>query len=489
MFFIFVCVGGTLRESLKWASVEKVVMVELDAAVIKASREYLPSYSNCTGFGTPSCFDDERVELYTEDFIKWFDDHIGNDICQRASEKQGLLFDVIILDLLDTETLPEGEAWAEHLYSDLFFQRISCAVNRWGVVVTNFGEAPEGPFRSGPPGIDSPSDIARAEMFHRKIKQIQTMSKFFHNTRVYDTAVPSYRANWAFAIGMVPRLDGEDEDADFERDTFTFGNQGINDFDGKPARVNLKIRRGLLPNARIEYYDGAVQHGFQYPTGDWAGVYCLFPENKQICDLPNLFTTDYEEEFFEKRLTEDGGEASGIYAKKDIKKGHVTGLYDAATRYVPFRSVPFHWSQVLSETALLLVDGYGSPLSLNLIVFFFFFFFFFFYTALRFHRPCTINCASLVVTMILFLTICLLPFTVTALTEGSGAWERPYTCPPARTSLPTTRATTSPTMLVSLRSSPFLSMRFGSSGIPWLISSGPRSTTLPLPRMISSAAK
>jgi spermidine synthase len=86
MFFIFVCVGGSLRESLKWASVEKVVMVELDAAVIKASREYLPSYSNCTGFGTPSCFDDERVELYTEDFIKWFDDHIGNDICQRASE-------------------------------------------------------------------------------------------------------------------------------------------------------------------------------------------------------------------------------------------------------------------------------------------------------------------------------------------------------------------------------------------------------------------
>ncbi len=51
-------------------------MVELDGDVIKASRKYLPSYSNCTGFGTPSCFDDKRVELYTEDFIKWFDDHI-----------------------------------------------------------------------------------------------------------------------------------------------------------------------------------------------------------------------------------------------------------------------------------------------------------------------------------------------------------------------------------------------------------------------------
>ena len=334
----FLRLGGTLRESLKWASVEKVVMVELDADVIKASRAYLPSYSNCTGFGTPSCFDDERVELYTEDFIKWFDDHIGNDICKKASKKQDVLFDVIILDLLDTETLPEGEAWAEHLYSDLFFQRISCALNRWGVVVTNFGEAPEGPFNSGPQKIPSPFDIAREAMFNRKIKQIQTMSKFFHNTRVYDTSVPSYRANWAFAIGMVPRLDGEDEDDDFEKDIYTFGNQGINDFDGKPARVNLKLRRGLLPNARTKYYDGAVQHGFQYPTGDWVGVYCSFPENKQICDLPSLFPTDYEEEFFEKRLTDKGGQASGIYAKKDIKKGHMTGLYDAATRYVPLEA-------------------------------------------------------------------------------------------------------------------------------------------------------
>jgi hypothetical protein len=307
-------------------------MVELDADVIKASREYLPSYSNCTGFGTPSCFDDERVELYTEDFIQWFDDHIGNDICQTAAKKQDRLFDVIILDLLDTEALPEGEAWAEHLYSDLFFQRISCAVNRWGVVVTNFGEAPEGPFNAGPPQAKSPFELGRFEMFNRKIKQIQTMSKYFYATRVYDTAIPSYRANWAFAVGMISKFDGDEDDDDFAKGVLTIGNKGINDFDGKPARVNLKIRRGLLPNARIKNYDGAVQHGFQYPMGDWAGVYCFFPENKQICDIPRLFTTDYEDEFFEKRLSHAGGGASGIFAKKDIKRGLVTGLYDAATR-------------------------------------------------------------------------------------------------------------------------------------------------------------
>jgi hypothetical protein len=335
-------------------------MVELDADVIKASRKYLPSYSNCTGFGTPSCFDDERVELYTEDFIKWFDDHVGNDICQKASEKEDVLFDVIILDLLDTESLPEGEAWAEHLYSDLFFQRISCALNRWGVVVTNFGEAPDGPFEGGPPTLRTPSQLARLEMFHRKIQQIQTMSKFFHGTHVYDTAIPSYRADWAFAVGIVPKLGNEKTDKAFLRDVLTFGKDGINDFDGKPARVNLKLRRGLLPGARLKYYDGAVQHSFQYPKGDWAGVYCSFPENKQICDLPSLFTTDYEDDFFEVISTESGNGASGVFAKKDIKKGHVSGMSDAATRYVRRSWICFEWSGLIF---VMLCDASSHPLS------------------------------------------------------------------------------------------------------------------------------
>jgi hypothetical protein len=171
-------------------------------------------------------------------------------------------------------------------------------------------------------------------MFNRKIQQIQTMSKFFYHTHVYDTSIPSYRANWAFAIGMVPKItDEEDEDDTFDAEVFEFGNNGVNDFGGKPARVNLKLRRGLKPGAVLGYYDGAVQHGFQYPTADWAGVYCKIPENKNVCDIPKtIFTTDYEEEWFEPALSPTGDARSGFVAKKDIKKGHVTGLFDAATR-------------------------------------------------------------------------------------------------------------------------------------------------------------
>mmetsp|Transcript_12888 Transcript_12888/g.17972 ORF Transcript_12888/g.17972 Transcript_12888/m.17972 type:complete len:792 (+) Transcript_12888:64-2439(+) len=337
--------GGTLRESLKWKSVEHVTMVDLDAEVIKASRTYLPSFSNCTGFGANICFDDERVELYTEDFIQWFDDHIGNDICDSAKHEarknKNELYDIIILDLLDTEDLPEGEAWAEHLYSELFFERIACAVNDYGVVVTNFGESPENPYNGGPPEPMTSADQELLEMYTKKIEQIQTMSSFFRHTRVYETPVPAFRADWAFAISMIPdrpflKTNADDDmSSDEEKIALTRAtdNMGINDFEANEVRVNLKLRRGLHEKAYpLEYYDGAIQHTFQYPTGGWDGVYCMNPSNKKICEIDKiLFNKNYEGNYFEAKLNDKADATSGIVAKQDIKKGHVSGLYDAAT--------------------------------------------------------------------------------------------------------------------------------------------------------------
>jgi hypothetical protein len=52
---------------------------------------------------------------------------------------------------------------------------------------------------------------------YKRGTQIQTMSKSFHTTRVYDTAIPSYRGNWSFAVGIVPKLDGEEDEDEFEQ--------------------------------------------------------------------------------------------------------------------------------------------------------------------------------------------------------------------------------------------------------------------------------
>jgi len=272
--------GGALREALKWKSVEKVTMVEIDEVVIEASREFLPSYSNCTLFGAASCFDDERTELFIEDFFGWFEKHIGNDICEKHESKKESLYDIVVLDLPEMEELREGD----YLYSDTFFKRISCALSPTGVVVTNFGEAPlmldEGPdLRER-----SKEELEELELYQRKMTEIQTMSKFFKHTRVYDTPISSFRANWAFAIGIIP--DGEANEATKHSVIEALHHdKNVGDFDASPNVVNDKLRNGLHESIKdkLSFYNGAIHHGFQYSTADWIGAYCADPENEEDC--------------------------------------------------------------------------------------------------------------------------------------------------------------------------------------------------------------
>ena len=308
--------GGTLRETLKWKSIQTTVMVDLDDQVIKTSRRHLYTYSNCTGFGTPSCFDDPRLELYTEDFFGWFDRHIGQDICQNRHTKKDLLFDVIVLDLLDTEELPQGQEWAEYLYSDLFFERIACAVADNGVLVSNFGESPESPYE--PEVLDTAYpmrvNMTRTPMFQQKIRQLQSMSRHFMDFRVYDTFVPAFRSPWAFAIGIVPRVTREPS------------RRGIEYFDGTPVMINYKLRHNLFAKADMLHYSGRIQGGFQQPTADWAGVYCA-TFDKEIRDLCNITQSFLEDDASLWEVKTRNGE-NAVVALKDLAKGSILGAWD-----------------------------------------------------------------------------------------------------------------------------------------------------------------
>lgn len=102
-------------------------------------------------------------------------------------------------------------------------------------------------------------------------------------------------------------------------------NGGINDLDGRPSRVNLKLRRGLHDGVSLSYYDGTVQHGFRYPRAAWRELYCHNETNKNICELEKSFSNDYEEEIFEYHVDSGAGGASGIVAKRNIKQGTISG--------------------------------------------------------------------------------------------------------------------------------------------------------------------
>lgn len=106
--------GGTVREVLKHASVERVVQCEIDERVTRVCQEYIPSVA---GF-----LDDPRVELVFEDAVAYVKRHPNT-------------FDAILVD----STEPIGPAAA--LFGEPFFRDLDTAL-RPGGVISSQSESP-----------------------------------------------------------------------------------------------------------------------------------------------------------------------------------------------------------------------------------------------------------------------------------------------------------------------------------------------------------
>ncbi len=90
--------GGTVRELTRYETIENIDMVEIDEAVVIASKEHLPFTSNK--------LDDKRVNLFFEDGIKFV----------KGKEN---LYDLIIVD--STDPIGPGEGlFTTEFYKDCF---------------------------------------------------------------------------------------------------------------------------------------------------------------------------------------------------------------------------------------------------------------------------------------------------------------------------------------------------------------------------------
>lgn len=162
--------GGTVREVLKYRSVESVKLIEIDARVVEASRRFFPELSKG--------LDDPRVECLYVDGIR----HI---------EKSKNAYDVVIVD----STEPVGPAVG--LFSRKFY--VSCyeSLTDQGILVAQT----ESPF------------------FNRDLleKAYSAIYQVFPISRLYLASVPTYPSGlWSFSLGskgrdpleVTPDLDG-----------------------------------------------------------------------------------------------------------------------------------------------------------------------------------------------------------------------------------------------------------------------------------------
>lgn len=102
--------GGAAKQLLRYASIERIVVAELDDEVVRLTREHLPDVHG-------GAFDDPRVELVIGDAAKY----VAECVARQAAPAPGEmpmpcdLFDLVVFDL----TPPDSPAAS--LYTPAFF--------------------------------------------------------------------------------------------------------------------------------------------------------------------------------------------------------------------------------------------------------------------------------------------------------------------------------------------------------------------------------
>ncbi len=156
--------GATVREALRWRSVEKVVMVDIDGEVVDACIQHLPEMHQ-------GAFEDERTELVIGDALHYLDQHENE-------------WDVIISDLSDP--IEEGPSFA--LFTKEYFEKCKRALAPGGYFVVQAGPV-------APP---------RAALH---VRLANTVAAVFTHIHSYGSPLASYASPWGFVIGSQEPID------------------------------------------------------------------------------------------------------------------------------------------------------------------------------------------------------------------------------------------------------------------------------------------
>ena len=148
--------GGCLREVLRHANVQRVVQVEIDAAVIAFSRRWLPSLS-------AGAFDSPRARVEIAD---------GARFVAETKER----FDVVIVDSTD----PEGPAAV--LFAEAFYRDCRRVLRPGGILATQCGNP-----------VMRPDEL--------EATQVRQRAAGFAHVDYYFAAVPTY-VGGSMALGF-----------------------------------------------------------------------------------------------------------------------------------------------------------------------------------------------------------------------------------------------------------------------------------------------
>lgn len=152
--------GATLREVLRYGSVEQAVLVDIDRELVELCQKLLPEWHQ-------GSFYDPRVELIFTDGKAYM-------------EHTDTLFDVIVLDGCDAM----DDSPALSLYSEEFYRQTRARLAPGGVLAVQ--------------GMEVCALDYHDYKGHLELREM--LQRFFPIVRSYTTFVPSFWTEWGFVI-------------------------------------------------------------------------------------------------------------------------------------------------------------------------------------------------------------------------------------------------------------------------------------------------
>jgi len=149
--------GATLREILRYPSVKRAVMVDIDQEVVESCRLHLPSWHQ-------GAFDDSRTELAYQDARRWL-------------EETKETYDIIVIDI--SEPVEEGPAYL--LYTKEFYALVTERLSSDGII-------------SLQAGTTSAKNLLNFTAVY------QTLRQSFPVVCGYQACIPSFGLPWGFAL-------------------------------------------------------------------------------------------------------------------------------------------------------------------------------------------------------------------------------------------------------------------------------------------------
>jgi spermidine synthase len=166
--------GGTAREILKYPSVREIVLVEIDAGVVEAAKEFFP--------GLAVSFKDPKLTLRIMDGEKYVKDAAEARSASASSRGSGPGaagggFDLVVID--STDPVGPGEV----LFSGEFYRNCSRILKPGGALVAQ---------------TESPFDRARRSVIRGIYKNLRSA---FPKVSMYLASIPNYPFGiWSFAL-------------------------------------------------------------------------------------------------------------------------------------------------------------------------------------------------------------------------------------------------------------------------------------------------